>query len=688
MKTFRLALAAFVGLIPAIAAAQSAGTVSLPTGNGVITPSSLSAAINAALTPKADYTGLTAETARAEAAETAAQTKANLALTANALPFAAIESQFAEPNATGTGLLVRYLFNEGTGTTLDDVSGNGNNAGFASASSPPTWNANGLGFNGTNTPITLPPAITGVHTIEWVASNAIGAIPTQGVASSPPYPSMIGYASGNGVNVQTSQTYSGTSVGQGYVNKWMQFHQKNASGATDLLATIDNAPHVYAMTLDSTNKVISIYKDGVLLGPSITPPAVAAVATSGIIWQIGGSDGACATVSNCYFNGTHEGYSASTTLETQAQIVQDTHAWQSWLAHEGVVASNAYGPTGIDALTYTFSESLGAGHNLPNPGAQNFTAVATGFLQAAYPNLVWAGIADGADNSLGTEMDNSCPQVLSAVGQGVGYKFAVLHTHGNTASTALGQNTTGVIFWPPPINQTLPGQTIQDIMAFSGCTAQASQNGRWQTIVATVEGSNNNAANNLLKDQSNPIIRQIGGNIVDAVWDPANDPRFGVDGAGAQAGDATGCTPPGGSAGPVHQSDGIHPTVCGATILGNQLAAVEAHLMQRNDPEYATVAATYPMTLPDLDSYLNTPGGGTFTLIPCGGLTAVRVTTLTNTGSSPETVAASHEYDGGIQDLINGAATFSLAAGATKTFRTEFPTGSDAIGGPCGFIAQ
>ena len=58
-------------LVPICAFAQSAGTLSLPTGTGVITPSTLSSAINGALGSKADYSGLVAEAATARSSESA-----------------------------------------------------------------------------------------------------------------------------------------------------------------------------------------------------------------------------------------------------------------------------------------------------------------------------------------------------------------------------------------------------------------------------------------------------------------------------------------------------------------------------------------------------------------------------------------------------------------------------------------
>ena len=62
-------------------------------------------------------------------------------------------------NAVPSGLVAAYGFNEGTGTALSDLSGNGNNGSITGA----TWTASGrygsaLVFNGTNAQVTVPNA--------------------------------------------------------------------------------------------------------------------------------------------------------------------------------------------------------------------------------------------------------------------------------------------------------------------------------------------------------------------------------------------------------------------------------------------------------------------------------------------------------------------------------------------------
>lgn len=72
-----------------------------------------------------------------------------------------------------TNLLAEYMFNEGTGTTLIDSSGNGNNATFCA--SAPTWSAAnsanaGLTFNGSSNCVNLPAALNSARTFQLVES--------------------------------------------------------------------------------------------------------------------------------------------------------------------------------------------------------------------------------------------------------------------------------------------------------------------------------------------------------------------------------------------------------------------------------------------------------------------------------------------------------------------------------------
>ena len=95
----------------------------------------------------------------------------------NLSPFSSVAT--AATTATIPGLVAAYAFNEGSGTTVDDSSGNGNNGTIANA----TWTTSGkygdaLVFNGTNALVNIPDAAslhltTGMTLEAWVNPSTV-----------------------------------------------------------------------------------------------------------------------------------------------------------------------------------------------------------------------------------------------------------------------------------------------------------------------------------------------------------------------------------------------------------------------------------------------------------------------------------------------------------------------------------
>jgi len=84
--------------------------------------------------------------------------------------------------SSGTQLAAAYSFNEGSGTTVTDLSGNGNTGTIANA----TWTTagkygNALSFNGTNSMVTIPDSVvlhltTGMTLEAWVQPTLVNAL--------------------------------------------------------------------------------------------------------------------------------------------------------------------------------------------------------------------------------------------------------------------------------------------------------------------------------------------------------------------------------------------------------------------------------------------------------------------------------------------------------------------------------
>lgn len=71
-------------------------------------------------------------------------------------------------NLVSSGVLADYKFMDGTGTTVTDLSGNGNNATFITGHEP-TWVQNGLQFTANTKGISLPSAVNSGQTFEILA---------------------------------------------------------------------------------------------------------------------------------------------------------------------------------------------------------------------------------------------------------------------------------------------------------------------------------------------------------------------------------------------------------------------------------------------------------------------------------------------------------------------------------------
>ena len=83
--------------------------------------------------------------------------------------------------AASSGLVAAYAFDEGSGTTVTDASGNGNNGTISNA----TWSTSGkygdaLQFNGTNALVTIPNSASlqlssGMTLEAWVDPSTVNA---------------------------------------------------------------------------------------------------------------------------------------------------------------------------------------------------------------------------------------------------------------------------------------------------------------------------------------------------------------------------------------------------------------------------------------------------------------------------------------------------------------------------------
>jgi hypothetical protein len=106
-----------------------------------------------------------------------------------------------------SGLLADYNFSQGSGTVLQDISGNGNNGTLGTGSNAPTWISNGLQFTGYTAenvalPSALNSALTFIFAVYW---SPISTSPGGTVYNVNGYPAFLTSSLGNpGLNFITS----------------------------------------------------------------------------------------------------------------------------------------------------------------------------------------------------------------------------------------------------------------------------------------------------------------------------------------------------------------------------------------------------------------------------------------------------------------------------------------------------
>ena len=604
------------------------------------------------------------------------------------------------------GLEARYLMTEGSGTTLNDSSGNGNTISFGSVTTLPIWTGDSTLNWAVNTSYLTVPST--VQNVTWATVEICGAVPFSTINGNPnPFLNTpIGYGGADPATaIEIGPNYGGGTGSIGYSDKWVGFRQHN--GATNQTQggtlTIDNGCHVIDLVINPTaaQNSAAIYVDGVLSQHTVAYTTDLSNATSGGAWSIGGSSVGTLNFAYQYggFYGKIVGAQFSSTLPTAPMIAQNDAAWAQLAQIKGVAASYAYGATGAPVTLAGFGESLSWCHGCTSPATQGFLPIAAGLLTTSL-GLTTTSIVDGNDSNTGYLMtkrntnqpspNSACGIKFHAMSQSGGLKIAVLSDNANSERELAGL-LSGLNYWPGAA--TISAQVSDDFSGLSQCVADLHKDG-WKVILADANSANATApgypsSDTAVKDVRNPVFRNYWGLTgADAYWNYANDRRLGRDGAALAGETSTDCTLLGGSAGPSFQSDAIHPSVCMFSTQGQQLAAVVMDMVYRQGGTnpYSLASTSYTMALTDLENTITLTGSGAaFALLPCGGLPpGTRMVTLVNGGSAADTIIGGTEYNGGAADQINGAATYSLAAGASKAFKVAF--GGDAAG-TCSLVA-
>lgn len=540
------------------------------------------------------------------------------------------------------GASAEYPMLDGSGTTVTDVSGNGNNAVFSS--SPPTWLSYGLSFSDegfiiatpqvVNTPITTLRSFYIAHCTANIGQNS-------------------GTAFGGAALVSQFQPFTGTSSSAGGLNLYGGGGSINSiispilavvtipgfTTTTQLPSAVGGC-HVYGWSITSpTDSKDHLTIDGVeqpsylLQGSS---SANAAIPSPGF-YQIG---------TDAFLNGLRGVVSYAVyfpTAHTIAQMQQETAYIQAQLNLRPTfprypVLNNAVTPQLIFV-----GDSLTAGFE----GSSQWTAAVT-------PNLTYT-------------VTNLGVQSLSAV------DACALSAQRWAQQTVSGQST--IFVWAGTNDFGYGFSAAQIWQSLSSCVAKAHALGS-RIVISTMISANGRDAN---KDLLNPLIRSqwqaVG---FDGLDDLASVAALGGDGASSN----TAC----------FQSDGTHLTGPGSgtcAIVGSidltgygivaALASNTINTLDGSNQDNPTLTSSNAFVSAPANNFtVQTPtAAGTYALVDCQGQSMPR-TLVNGSGTFTITVSAinSQTITGLAAVLANTTAKFtpvliSPTAGGCRWQRTQ-----------------
>lgn len=172
-----------------------------------------------------------------------------------------------------------WPFNDGTGTTVADISGNGHTATFASGGNAPVWGAYGVNF-AFGAPSPPQTALTNITTFKSIiiAHCIYPLAQTTGTtAGSAPYvqaPTLFGSSNTTGINFGGSPSAGGAFSGAFRPNS-IQLNPFTGKGSA---ANGFGNCHTTAFTLGTND---AFYEDGLLLPLTVTASSAALVASTG-----------------------------------------------------------------------------------------------------------------------------------------------------------------------------------------------------------------------------------------------------------------------------------------------------------------------------------------------------------------------------------------------------------------------
>ncbi len=530
------------------------------------------------------------------------------------------------------GATADYRFVEGTGSTLTDISGNGNDATLGSGSQAPMWTMQGLQFvNQQN--VSLPAALNASKTFFF----GVYLDPLTNDSSLPKanqFPLLLSSSmDAPGLNLLYLQAVGSTS----YANTGIFAPSIFGNGGfTTAAPNLVSGFHVLAYVLGTGGgDVDHIYIDGVEVGGYGPHGSAAGLQTSGNLFL--GSSGTPSWAASGLFGTLYRFTALPTNSLTAPQIQAISGRIRADAASRGVDVAPKPVVQAQPSL-YAIGDSITCGYIAPNcNGVTPWTSLLSLANQPAYAirNYGIPGITLRA--VLGSEANRIAPVCPSNFGPSVALLLlgsndvADLHDGG-------GNSTTQVATASAQLDSEIQTLKMAGCRVFVGTMLSRGGNDQFGT---SLDGDKN------AYDAMILMTAKAAG--ADGVVDFAANPNLGADGASAN--------------GTYFQGDQVHPTEAGQQLLAAAASnALNYYLGFNQANPHVVTAATYTMSAGDGYITSSPVANQTLTLPDCTGQSGA-VYTVTNIQSA----FAVGVLAGDSSQLIDG-----IAAG------TALPVGSNS----------
>jgi lysophospholipase L1-like esterase len=521
------------------------------------------------------------------------------------------------------GASADYSFKEGTGSTVTDASGSGNNAALGSGANAPAWNSKGgLDFS-LSSQVALPPALNTTKT--FIIGLYVTAMGNAVLVPSGTQPVLISSSMGiAGYNFM--HIASAPNLNAHYTNAW-SFRNFAGSGTRSTTYTPYSGFHVLAITLGvAGSSVDHFYLDGIEVGSYLVQGASGGIQTTGNLF-LGTS--LVSPFNTSGFVGTIYRFVSYNTQLTASQVADASYAVRSDIASRGVPVTPQKIPVGSPQL-YAVGDSITNGryNNNATFGWPAHLALDSGSFWTVSN---WGVPGASPEDVAASEPNRLAPRCGDEANPGVAVVF-------------LGTNSFFQVGATMPATAAfshLAGEV--QILKKAGCRVFVG------TMLSRVGfDSNKNDFDALILSQ----YKLIG---ADGLVDFAANPILGADGAYANA--------------TYFNTDGTHPKDSGQDILAAEASNALNYYFGYNDANPKSVTALpYSMVAGDGSISLSgLAGAGAITLPDCTGQSGA-VYRINN----PQNAFAVTVAPLNASQLINGLAfgtSVTVPANSTLTLR-------------------